>query len=138
MTPHKIFRGVAQLGRVLHWGCRSRKFKSCRSDKKTVIQSVLYHGFFRTLIQLLFMHGKIHQYKNCCAHYKRCCSKKQPNHRHAIHSSSHNDLLTVLSRHPLFGYCRHKSPCKITLRAAVSSRQRSVSPHWDDPACRSG
>lgn len=32
ISANSQYRSVAQSGSVLHWGCRGRRFKSCRSD----------------------------------------------------------------------------------------------------------
>ena len=33
MIAPLLFRGVAQPGSALHWGCSGRRFKSCRPDQ---------------------------------------------------------------------------------------------------------
>src|SRR5690625_7709391 len=34
-TATLIVRSVAQLGSALQWGCKGRRFESCRSDQRT-------------------------------------------------------------------------------------------------------
>ena len=34
-TATPIIRSVAQLGSALQWGCKGRRFESCRSDQRT-------------------------------------------------------------------------------------------------------
>ena len=35
-TATPIIRSVAQLGSALQWGCKGRRFESCRSDQKDI------------------------------------------------------------------------------------------------------